>query len=191
MWVVKLGGSLGQDPRLKSWLRFLARPGGCKVVVPGGGVFADQVRKSQSRWRFDDRIAHRMAVLAMQQYGWMLAGIEPALIPVTGAEAVRTQSRNRRLLLWLPDFDELERARIPNSWSVTSDSLAAWLAERLDAEGLVLVKAAPIVTQRIDRLQRQGVVDPSFHRWLGGGRPCHVFSVADLARFGSWARRFG
>ncbi len=189
MWVVKLGGSLGQDPRLRSWLRFLARPGWRKVVVPGGGAFADQVRESQSRWRFDDRIAHRMAILAMQQYGWMLVGIEPALIPVTGGEAVRTRRRSRGPLLWLPDFDELERARIPNSWSVTSDSLAAWLARRLDAEGLVLVKAAPVVTQRIDWLQRQGIVDPAFHRWLGGDRRCRVFSVAELSRFKDWIRR--
>lgn len=189
MWVVKLGGSLGRDPRLKSWLKFLARPGWCKVVVPGGGAFADQVRESQSRWRFDDRTAHRMAILAMQQYGWMLAGIQPALIPVSRAAVVRSRLRYRRPVLWLPDFDELERARIPNRWSVTSDSLAAWLARRLNADGVVLVKAAPIVTQRIDRLQRQGIVDAAFHRWLGDERRCRVFSVADLPRFKDWIRR--
>ncbi|MFA7096705.1 MAG: aspartate kinase, partial [Gammaproteobacteria bacterium] len=41
MWIVKLGGSLAQNPALKDWLEVLARDGaGRVVVVPGGGPSA-------------------------------------------------------------------------------------------------------------------------------------------------------
>ena len=42
MWVVKLGGSLAHDPRLREWLQMLAEYGGGLVtIVPGGATFAD------------------------------------------------------------------------------------------------------------------------------------------------------
>ena len=37
------------------------------VIVPGGGLFADQVRVTQKLWQFNDQVAHQMALLAMQQ----------------------------------------------------------------------------------------------------------------------------
>ena len=68
MWVVKLGGSLNGDPLLAQWLELLVQLGGGRVtVVCGGGGFADEVRRAQSHWHFDDVPAHNMAVLAMAQ----------------------------------------------------------------------------------------------------------------------------
>ena len=70
MWVVKLGGSLNNDPLLPEWLELLAQLGGGRVtLVCGGGGFADEVRRSQDLWKFDDLAAHNMAVLAMAQSG--------------------------------------------------------------------------------------------------------------------------
>lgn len=184
MWVVKIGGSLGKDSRLKTWLKLLSQCAGRKVVVvPGGGAFADQVRSYQAQWRFDDRTAHRMAVLAMHQYGWMLAGIQPALAPVVGSEAARAGLEAGRTPIWLPEMEELTRARIPCSWTVTSDSLAAWLAGHLGARGVILVKAATIATQDLNQLQRQGIIDQAFQHWLGKDLHYRVCSVSEHPRF--------
>ena len=71
--VLKLGGSYAFSPHLKDWLDAIAACAGCAVVVPGGGPFADAVRMAQPRMGFDDRAAHEMAVLAMDQYGCALA----------------------------------------------------------------------------------------------------------------------
>ena len=41
MWVVKIGGSLNNDPVLTQWLELLAQLGGGRVtLVCGGGGFA-------------------------------------------------------------------------------------------------------------------------------------------------------
>ena len=66
MWVVKIGGSVCADTLLPQWLDLLVKLGGGRVVVVcGGGSFADEVRRVQAHWAFDDLAAHNMAVLAM------------------------------------------------------------------------------------------------------------------------------
>src|SRR5215510_16371000 len=67
--VVKLGGSYAHAAELKPWLAAIAACAGHVVLVPGGGPFADAVREAQARMGFDDRVAHRMALTAMAQYG--------------------------------------------------------------------------------------------------------------------------
>ena len=134
-WVVKIGGSLHDASRLPRVVRRVADFPHASAVVPGGGVFADRVRSSQRRWRFDDRCAHAMALLAMRQYGYLLAALG-AFETVTDIRALATGAAPR---VWLPDEAALQE-ELPPSWDLTSDSIAAWLACRLEADWLVLVK---------------------------------------------------
>lgn len=145
MWVVKLGGSLGRDPLLRDWLKLLSEQGGGRVVVvPGGGAFADQVRAHQTHWDFDDLVAHNMAVLAMVQYAMMMQGLYPGLSLTVDDDSVRRVLREAGVALWAP-FPLLREAPDEMSnWDVTSDSIAAWLSNRLNAERLILVKSAPV-----------------------------------------------
>ena len=73
--VIKLGGSHAFAPHLRDWLAAIAGCAGSMVLVPGGGPFADLVRDAQARIGFDDDAAHRMALLAMAQYGCALASL--------------------------------------------------------------------------------------------------------------------
>ena len=164
MYVVKIGGSLGHDPLLPDWLRELAALGGGRVVVvPGGGGFADEVRDYQAQWRFDDLVAHNMAVLAMVQYGLMLQGLCPALTVAADENAIHAVLRNGGVAVWAPyGLLRKERDALTN-WDATSDSIAAWLASRLGAQRLVLVKSCRIgagmtLAQHADA----GVVDGHF-----------------------------
>ena len=138
-WVVKLGGSFGMAETLPYWLEALA---GCRVVVaPGGGLFADTVRTAQRRWGFADRLAHRLAIIAMRQYGLMLHGLCPRLETADAIDALAA-GLPQGAAVWLPGEEILEDTRIEASWRVTSDSLAAWLADRIGAERLLLIKSA-------------------------------------------------
>ena len=164
-WVVKLGGSLAAGKALPAWLHRLAELAPI-VVVPGGGGFADQVREQQRRWRFDDRTAHRMALLAMDQYGLMLCGLQPGLQACAGLPALRASLDRGRVAVWLPAAMLAEAPEIEASWDVTSDSLAGWLCSRLDGAGLVLVKSAPIApAATLAELGAAGVVDAAFDRY--------------------------
>lgn len=170
MWVVKLGGSLQQHPaHLEAWLEVLQAQGsGTAVVVPGGGMFAEQVREAQHRYGFNDKVAHNMALLAMEQYGYMLTGLAPALKPCTTMNQICSAISANRLPLWLPSHMIVENSALPASWAVTSDSLALWLAGELGAQGIFLVKSAPLPAGATSAdLATAGLVDeylPEIHR---------------------------
>ena len=162
MWVIKLGGSLLGTPELAHWLTLFARYGdGQLVIVPGGGIFADAVREAQRRTQCSDDTAHRMAVMAMDQYGMLLAGLNPALVTASSELEIAERGWQHRAIVWLPSAMVLADEYIPASWQVTSDSLAAWLAAKLNAEQLVLVKSQRPDPGRVslEALTEDGIVD--------------------------------
>jgi aspartokinase-like uncharacterized kinase len=167
-WVVKLGGSLAGSDTLPFWLEALADSN--VVIVPGGGPFADQVRSAQRRWSFGDETAHAMALLAMEQYGLMLSGLCPKLGTAHDIRELRATAESGRSTVWLPDLSLIDDAGIPASWEVTSDSLAAWLAGRLSAANLLLVKSAAIPSGAASygELLAQGMVDDAFEYFSAG-----------------------
>ena len=167
MWVVKIGGSLARDPRLPLWLGMLAEFGGGRVtIVPGGAAFADAVREAQAHWGFDDVSAHNMAVLAMAQTAHMMHALERRLVLVTHEAEIRSTLHAGRPALWLPLSLLRDAPDALTSWDVTSDSLALWLARRLNAERLVVVKSCEVRPGRtIDDLGASGVLDMRFGHW--------------------------
>ena len=173
MWLVKLGGSLMSGTELPSWLGVLASFGGGRVViVPGGGHFANQVRHAQDVWGFDNRIAHHMAILAMEQYGLMMTGIRTDLRIATSLTQIERALREAAVPVWLPAAMTIDNPELPESWDLTSDSLAAWLADKTGAEMLVLVKSMELTEPTISaaKLSARGVVDPIFHVMAAPGR---------------------
>src|SRR6201999_873925 len=138
--VVKLGGSHAGSAHLDAWLDALAACGGRAVIVPGGGPFADAVRAAQGSMGFDDAAAHHMALLAMEQFGLALASKRPGLGVVASRDDIGTALRVGKVPVWGPTAMALAAKEIPASWDVASDSLAAWLAGRIGATRLLLVK---------------------------------------------------
>jgi 5-(aminomethyl)-3-furanmethanol phosphate kinase len=162
--VVKLGGSYAFSPVLGDWLEMVARNAGHVVLVPGGGPFADAVREAQPKMGFDEAAAHHMALLAMEQYGRALVSLNETLALASSVAAIGRLLSARRIPVWAPTRMVLGRADIPSSWDVTSDSLAAWLARRLRAQRLLLIKQIdpPVDPIGADELVRRGIVDGAF-----------------------------
>lgn len=165
--VVKLGGSHASSPRLRDWLDAIARGAGHVVLVPGGGPFADCVRSTQPVMGFDDTTAHRMALLAMEQFGWALAALDRRLVAADDESAIARAMRARRVPVWLPARMALAAPDLAASWDVTSDTLAAWLAFRLGTRRLVLIKAADVTGPvRASEASTRGVIDPALRGFL-------------------------
>ncbi|HNZ56913.1 MAG TPA: uridylate kinase [Methylophilaceae bacterium] len=147
MWVVKLGGSLLGAPELSRWLETLVKfSDGKVVIVPGGGLFANAVREAQQMTNMQDALAHQLALLAMDQYGLLLTGLNPALVTASSELEISERGWQHRAIVWLPSKMVLADDTIPRNWEITSDSLSAWLANKLGAEQLILVKSKPLLT---------------------------------------------
>ncbi|MDP8567115.1 amino acid kinase family protein [Methylophilus aquaticus] len=185
MWVIKLGGSVTRHSSLTQWLQLVARWGDGKViVVPGGGLYADAVRHfQQMRTAFadgqlDEEHAHALAIYAMDQMARSFVAMVPELVLVRNPLEIAERGWQHRGLVWLPSEmalnpDEWAQSGLPESWEVTSDSLAAWLALKLEAEQLILIKSDARILEhqagyRLSQLQSQGIVDHGISRVLNG-----------------------
>ena len=145
--VVKVGGGLLRTEGLAGLRRACAevtelatrRP---VLVVPGGGPFADAVRGVDAQVGLADEVAHALALRAMDQLGVLLREMLPAaevlddLVAPRGLAVVRAT----------PAFED--RPEVPESWAVTSDSLAVLAAAAIGAEEAVLLKPVPGVLAR-------------------------------------------
>jgi 5-(aminomethyl)-3-furanmethanol phosphate kinase len=165
MWVVKIGGSLLGSPELERWLEIFAKfSDGNIIIVPGGGVFADAVREAQKLSKISDACAHRLAVLAMDQFGLLLANMNPLIATARTEMEIDERTWQHRGIVWLPSTMVLADNSIPQSWDVTSDSLAAWLAEKLGAQNLVLLKSEKPSKSELSlrMMTKDGLVDKAF-----------------------------
>jgi 5-(aminomethyl)-3-furanmethanol phosphate kinase len=145
--VVKIGGGLLRAGGLDGLRRAcddVAENAGCRpvLVVPGGGPFADAVRTVDRDGELGDRLAHRLALAAMDQLGTMLHELLPRAERVSRLRA----PSGLGLLLAAPAF--AGRAGVPESWTVTSDSLAVLAAGAIGAPEAILLKAVPGVLPR-------------------------------------------
>jgi len=169
MWVVKLGGSLLGSPELPHWLETLIKISDGKVViVPGGGLFADAVRDAQKLSSVSDAVAHELALIAMDQFGLLLAGMNAGLVTASSELEIAERGWQHRAIVWLPSKMVLADESVPKNWQVTSDSLSAWLANKIGAEQLVLVKSksltqyADVTSLPIQTLIQDELIDAGF-----------------------------
>jgi len=163
--VVKVGGGLGRagDDALRALCQVLGELGERHplLVVPGGAEFADAVREADRRFGLPATASHRMAILAMELFGWLLSDLIPRAARCADLTRASKLAAGRAAVL-LPAGLPLDA--LPASWQVTSDSIAAWVAGRVGAGRLVLVKE----------------VDGLFAEWPPSGEPLARLSVAEL-----------
>jgi dihydroneopterin aldolase len=190
--IVKLGGSLARSPQREAWLATLIAWGGPLIVVPGGGPFAMSVRRAQDSLGFDDAAAHRMALLAMEQFAIALGAHSDVFVLAASCGAMDDALQAGKIPIWLPSAMALAAANLPASWDLTSDSLAAWLAGIYGARRLLIIKscdvAAPVSARE---LAADRIVDPLFARfaaesradvWIAG--PAALAGAAEILRGG-------
>ena len=145
--VLKLGGSLMRSKELVVWLEniFSRTRDNIIIVIPGGGEFAENIREIQKQLNFNNKIAHKMALLAMCQYGYFLTGINADIKILKNTKMPCLDKNIGGSFLWLPD-DLLENiSEITGNWDFSSDSISLWLATYLTADKLVIVKSKKII----------------------------------------------
>jgi aspartokinase-like uncharacterized kinase len=187
--VFKLGGSLLDLPDLAPRVRQVIgqRSNSSSLIVVGGGAAADAVRAQDRQHNVGDERAHWLAVEAMEFNSRFLAVLLPesalvanreqlcATVGVADAASIGSGRKPRPPretplillpLAFLRQEEEMGTCEpLPHTWNVTSDSIAAWVAEFLAASELLLLKSIGLpegVT--FDQAAADGLVDSHFPR---------------------------
>jgi len=160
--VVKIGGGLLRGSGVTTVLeacREVAGMPGPVLVVPGGGPFADAVRAADVQVGLPEPVTHAMALAAMDQFGAILGELLPG---VTRTRELAAPT-GLTLLVATAAFDG--RPDVPQSWDVTSDSLAVLAAGAIGAREAILLKRVPGVLRE----------------WPGDGPPIETLTADELA----------
>ena len=140
--VIKVGGSLVAEPsqliNLCTNLSKLSRKHKI-VIVPGGGRFADVVQDFDESFNLSSIISHRMAILGMDQFGMLLSQITPNSVATYLLNDTKQLSETSVIPIFLPSRLMFRENPLENSWDVTSDSIAAYIANRLKVAKLLLI----------------------------------------------------
>ena len=140
--VIKVGGSLSRGDGLQALCREIGRLAELYrlLIIPGGGSFADQVREADRRYFLGSTAAHRMALLAMDQYGYLLNQLIPGSFLTSDLSFEDLPPESGMAAILLPSALIFAMDPLPHSWDVTSDSIAAWVARQVQCARLILLK---------------------------------------------------
>lgn len=175
--VIKIGGSLLGWPSLGDRIdrAIQEHPSTALLFVVGGGPFADSIRTLQGSLSLDDKAAHTLALHAMRLSALVVYSLRTGLYLVSQWKLLRqcldedamAESPRAYLLgdasFLIEDETRFHRVALPHTWQTTSDSIAARLAVRLEAETLVLWKSAPLEAPiSLAQAASRGLVDEVF-----------------------------
>lgn len=190
--VLKIGGSLSRGEGLATLCQEIGRLGQVYrlLVVPGGGAFADTVRQADRHYHLSATTAHRMALLAMDQYGCLLGDLVPGGQVVTDLLSARQVAIAGQVPILLPAALLIQADPLPHSWEVTSDAIAAWVAGLARVPRLVLLKDVdglfsmpPAPGSGTALLTRLSVAELARHQ---GGVDSYLATVLASVRLETW-----
>jgi 5-(aminomethyl)-3-furanmethanol phosphate kinase len=176
--VVKVGGSLFARPdlalRLQTWLQ--RQSPAIQVLIAGGGELADVIRRWDQAHGLGEERSHWLCIRALGISAEVLASLLPdAMLPKRLSDfrtRIEEENHGQTPALIVFDLESFLRDEepafppeaVPHTWHVTTDSLAARLAEVINADELVLLKSVlpPSDTTDFVTLAAAGYVDGYF-----------------------------
>jgi 5-(aminomethyl)-3-furanmethanol phosphate kinase len=189
--IIKFGGSLFDladwPERMEKFWNEL-RPM-TTIMIVGGGELVEVLRREHAKNpSYTDKVMHKAAIVCMDIQSELFCDRWPRAILCRNEqpfdqwmkkleasdEALQKNVIVAHMSDWMSPMISASRVRgipIPNeSWSVTSDSLAAWLAQVVSARELILLKSCSLESAGCDRDDLQtwsarGYVDPDFCNW--------------------------
>jgi len=108
------------------------------IIIPGGGTYANFVRKIDEKISIGDELSHWMAIFAMNCNGIELSQKYNDIKFFDNLGELKKS--NERIAVFLPyDFIN-QRDELPHIWDVTSDSITVYIAHHLGLKDCFLIK---------------------------------------------------
>lgn len=164
--VIKLGGSLLDWPEFPGQLRsWLARQSPAyNLLLVGGGELVEAIRKLDSIHCIGEKGAHWNCIRSLRITAAILGDLFPEFKPAPRELAGDGTGTYLLDAEWLMEEDRRRSVRpLPESWDVTTDSIAARAAVLYSAAELVLLKSKlPDRAGNLRTLADAGYVDAHF-----------------------------
>jgi 5-(aminomethyl)-3-furanmethanol phosphate kinase len=188
--VIKVGGSLLDWSRLpgavEAWLR--SQPSAVNVLIAGAGPFTEAIWQASRTLTLSEVDAHWLCIDAMSLTSQLLVKVVKHAELVTEFAELRRRAEHSLSCRFIFDSNEFLRdheSRLTGSvlardWTVSSDSIAARLAEVLAADELVLLKSSDPPTGEHRSLADQGYVDQFFPAFANCRFRCNFVNLRGL-----------
>jgi aspartokinase-like uncharacterized kinase len=170
--VVKLGGSLLDCPktpaRLASWLA--TQSPARTIIIIGGGELVEALRQLDRVLCLDQQQVHVAAIDLMSITARLFHSKFTSWKLCADMSLVRNSNVMETFIFDVAKWVQ-SSARLQETWSVTSDTIAAALAEDINAKELVLLKSAlPTPGTSLVDILASDYLDADFINWTTGGR---------------------
>jgi aspartokinase-like uncharacterized kinase len=183
--VVKVGGSLFDLPelgeRLTTWLGTLRRE---VILIAGGGAAAEMIRTLDHIHHLGEETCHWLALQSLRLTARLLCQMLPGSAVVNSLSRCRPAWQTGKVpildLFAFATDDEGRPGTLPHCWDVSSDSLAARVAQVVAAREVVLLKSVTIPPGLTwVEAGRRGFVDAFFAMALGQGLSARAVNLRE------------
>ncbi len=167
MWILKIGGSWITSNHLNELIDLLKKKTLTDnlIIVVGGGCFADSVRWAFRKKKMSMRTANYLALKSTEIFAYMLKEIDKDIQLIKNIKSLKKKGS---LKVWLPSKLLKEEPSFLKNWDSTSDSVAAWLYEKLNAKGLLFIKSLKLKRKiyNLKYLQDQKIIDQNVGKYI-------------------------
>jgi len=141
--VVKIGGSLFPEYTLELCEK-LSQSNEKIVLVNGGGEFANLLRTYHRDYDYSKQANHWNAIRCMDIIGELIADKNDKIEATNDINSIEDIHNHGNIPLLLC-YDILKRYDpLIHSWDITSDSIACWIAHKINAKLLILTNVEGI-----------------------------------------------
>ncbi len=166
MWIFKIGGSWIMNHQLDELLSLISKFNNEKIsIVTGGGCFADSVREAFNNSSMDEKTGNFLALKSTEIFAHFLKCKNPIFF----LSEEENEFCNEKIKVWLPSKKLSNDSSFIRSWNSTSDSVAAWLGNKIFSSGIIFIKSLSFEsgkTYSLQELQQQGVLDENINFYL-------------------------
>jgi aspartokinase-like uncharacterized kinase len=149
------------------------------VLIPGGGSFANFIRKIYSELKFTEEIAHWMGIISMNYNGLELSKKCPNLQVIENYKKLK--EIGKVFCIFLPYEFIKENDKLPHNWDVTSDSISLFIAKELELNECFLIKDIDGILNNQNQIIKE-ISTSEFKEMKKFGKLAEVKSENDLLK---------